>query len=394
MLARSQVFRGTESLDLNCWGQILSTLSPPTSPLGRGGRRCALTLCLGGVVVLTSMGCRSLRDRSANQKLVQARQLSLRGTDAIQRQRYQDAELLFSEALKQSTLDERAHWGYASTLWERGDKTKAIQHMEESLRLSGSNPEYAVKLGEMYLEVGDHLKARSTAESVLAANRNHSAAWALLGDTHTAEKRWATAMECYHHALLIQADYPKVQLALAEVYRNIGKPERSLAVLDRMVDLHDTARHDPVALLHRGLALSDLQRHEEASDALAKASERLPPQEVDKHLQIVRSASDRRAGFGSAHTRSDSRESRIQCGGAAVAVHARYVFRALERPCSTVAGAEYRIGFARHHSRAAGDDCLAIDEGSCLRIRATPSRTACRNARLLASSLDSPRTFG
>ncbi|XZE42963.1 tetratricopeptide repeat protein [Pirellulaceae bacterium SH467] len=237
---------------------------------------------------MASVGCRSLRDRSANQKLVQARQLSLRGTDAIQRERYQDAELLFSEALKQSTLDERAHWGYASTLWERGDKAKAIQHMEESLRLSGSNPEYAVKLGEMYLEVGDHLKARKTAESVLAANRNHAAAWALLGDTHTAEKRWATAMECYHHALLIQADYPKVQLALAEVYRNIGKPERALAVLDRMVDLHDTARHDPVALLHRGLALSDLQRHDEASDALAKASERLPPQEVDKHLQIVR----------------------------------------------------------------------------------------------------------
>lgn len=288
MLARTQVYRGTESLDLNCWGQILPTLSPPTSPFGRGGRRCALTFCLFGIVVMASVGCRSLRDRSANQKLVQARQLSLRGTDAIQRERYQDAELLFSEALKQSTLDERAHWGYASTLWERGDKAKAIQHMEESLRLSGSNPEYAVKLGEMYLEVGDHLKARKTAESVLAANRNHAAAWALLGDTHTAEKRWATAMECYHHALLIQADYPKVQLALAEVYRNIGKPERALAVLDRMVDLHDTARHDPVALLHRGLALSDLQRHDEASDALAKASERLPPQEVDKHLQIVR----------------------------------------------------------------------------------------------------------
>ncbi len=284
----TQVYCGTESPVLSLWFHWFSSWLSQSLVFRRGSFRCASAIGLSLAVTVVCSGCRSIRDRSANQKLVQARQLSLRGTDAIQRERYQDAELLFSEALKQSSLDERAHWGYASTLWERGDKTKAIQHMEESLRLSGSNPEYAVRLGEMYLEVGDYMKARTTAESVLAANRNHAAAWALLGDTHMSEKRWSTAMECYHHALLIQADYPKVQLALAEVYRNIGKPERALAVLDRMVDLHETARHDPVALLQRGLALSDLQRHNEASEALAKASERLPPQAVDRHLQIVR----------------------------------------------------------------------------------------------------------
>lgn len=227
------------------------------------------------------------RQRASNEELVQARQLSLRGADALQRSRDADAELLFSEALKHSPMDERAHWGYAATLWNRGDSQKAIEHMREALRLSGKNPEYAVRLGEMYLEVGDQKQARENAKSVLADNRNHAAAWALLGDTHAAEKDWAAAMECYQRSLLIQSDFPSVQLKLASIYRIIGKPERSLAVLDRMVDLHDSARVDPEALLTRGLALADLERNHEAAEVLAKASERLPVSRIDKQLQIV-----------------------------------------------------------------------------------------------------------
>ncbi len=246
-----------------------------------------LALCLTGF----SGGCRTLRDRGINQPLNHARQLSLRGTDAIERQRYQDAELLFSEALKHSELDDRAHWGYAATLWERGERHAAIEHMEEALRLSvrsaRSNPDYEIRLGEMYLEVGNYAKAREHAEAILATRRRHAGAWALLGHTHVAVKEWHIAMECYQHALLVQPDYPQVQLALAQVYRNVGKPQRALAVLDRMVDIRETAMHEPEALLNRGLALADLNRHDEAAEALVKASERLPIEKIDQHLQIV-----------------------------------------------------------------------------------------------------------
>lgn len=244
-----------------------------------------------GVLICLSAGCRAFRDRSSHKQLDQARQLSLRGADALQRKRDYDAELLFSEALKQSPADERAHWGYASTLWKRGDRTKAIEHMEEALRLSGSNssqnPEYAIRLGEMNLELGNYLEARENAKSVLAENRSNAAAWALLGESHAAERDWPPAVECFQRALLIQGDYPKVQLALADAYRVIGKPQRSLAVLDHMVDLDETARHDPNSLLTRGLAMAALNRNSEAAEILQMASERLPIDQVQKHLQIV-----------------------------------------------------------------------------------------------------------
>ena len=238
-------------------------------------------------LLLPNLGCRTLVQQKSNSQLVTARQLSLRGADALQRSRDQDAELLFSEALRNSSLDERAHWGYATTLWKRGDRQRAIEHMREALRLSGRNPEYAIRLGEMNLEMGDRVAAREAAKSVLAHHRNNAEAWALLGDTHESEKDWPAALECYNHALLIRSDYPRVQLTVAEIYRHTGRPQRSLAALDRMSDLRSTATNDPEVLLIRGMALADLNRKAEAADALAKASERMPADRVDKQIQLV-----------------------------------------------------------------------------------------------------------
>jgi len=234
-----------------------------------------------------NFGCRGFVQRKSNSQLVAARQLSLRGADALQRTRQQDAELLFSEALQKSPLDERAHWGYATTLWDRGDRTRAIEHMREALRLSGKNPEYAIRLGEMALEMGDRKTASESALSVLSANRGHADAWALLGDRHKSERDWANAEECYHRALLIKPDYPKVQLSIAEIYRYSGRPQRALAALDHMSDLRSTASTDPDVLLIRGQSLADLDRRDEAAEALAMAFDRMPSNRVDKRIQVV-----------------------------------------------------------------------------------------------------------
>ena len=123
---------------------------------------------------------------------------------------------------------------------------------------------------------------------VLSANRSHAEAWALLGDTHQSERDWPAALECYHRALLIRSDYPRVQLVVAEIYRHTGRPQRTLAALDRMADLHMSASTDPESLLIRGMALADLDRGTEAAAALAMASERMPSDRIDKQIQLVR----------------------------------------------------------------------------------------------------------
>ncbi len=205
----------------------------------------------------------------------------------MQRSRQQDAEMLFSEALRNSPLDERAHWGYATTLWQRGDRQRAIEHMREAVRLSGRNPEYVVQLGEMSLDVGDLKSAREYALGVLTVNHKNADAWALLGDTHQAERDLPAAEECYNRALLERSDFPRVQFSLAEINRQTGHPKSALALLDRMTDLHASASSDPDVLLSRGIALADLGMGIEAGEALALASERLPVDRVEKHIQLA-----------------------------------------------------------------------------------------------------------
>ena len=239
------------------------------------------------VVLTIHSGCRNFVQRKSNSQLVAARQLSLRGADALQRSRTHDAELLFSEALRNSPLDERAHWGYASTLWKRGDQQRAVEHMREAVRLSGRNPEFVVRLGEMNLEMGARKEAYQDAISVLSINRNHAEAWALVGDTHQAERDWPAAHEAYERALLIRSDFPRVQLARAEILRHTGRPQSALAALDRMTDLHTAASTDPEALLVRGMALADLNRNAEAAESLALASEKMPNSLIDKQIQLV-----------------------------------------------------------------------------------------------------------
>lgn len=254
----------------------------------RGSVRAWLAVWIS-VALLPALvpGCRALTSGQTNKPLVSARQLSLRGADALQRGRDQDAELLFSQSLALSPLDERAHWGYATTLWNRGDKERATFHMTEALRLSERNPEYAIRLGEMYLELGNYADAKNIALDVLSANRNHSQAWALLGDTHRAESDWDDARECYHRALLIRRDYPKVQLAIAELYRKTGRPQRALSTLDRMTDLNATIADNPEHMLLRGLAFADLNRPQEAASLLAECSEHLPPERWQQQLEVA-----------------------------------------------------------------------------------------------------------
>ena len=86
---------------------------------------------LGAVVSLAAIsGCACLHRDKVDANVVSARQLSLRGIDAMQRDQWNDAETLFAEALRKNPADERAHQHFAELLWRRGQQQVAIRHQE------------------------------------------------------------------------------------------------------------------------------------------------------------------------------------------------------------------------------------------------------------------------
>lgn len=238
------------------------------SPRTNGGT-LLLLLCLCS----TTVGCTCLRRKAHDARVVSARQMSLKGIDSLQRGQWDEAEAMFADALHQNPTDERAHHHYAEVMWKRGQCKAAIQHMEESVRLSGGDAALLVQLGEMYLDQGDVDAAWECSAEAVESNRHLAGAWALRGDVYRRQGKWDLALESYHHALSVQPHFPHVQLAAANVYREQNRPQRALATLDSLAAQY-RPQETPIELYYqKGLSYKALGRYQEAVSALTAATQ-------------------------------------------------------------------------------------------------------------------------
>ena len=252
------------------------------------------------LTLLLLSGCRALRCRKVSDESInEARQLSLQARDAEQKGRWEQAEEFYASAVARCPSDERARCGYADALWQRGARMDAVAHMEEGVRLSGDDPERVVQLGKMYLERGELHRAAVQAEKAISANRQLASAWALRGDVQRAEGSRTEALASYHRALCYQPQYPEVQLALADVHSQQGKPQRALATIQNLAE-HYPAGQIPCEISHRqGLELRTLGRYRESAECLAAAA-RQPNPSAELLYDLARSQSlaGDRAGAG------------------------------------------------------------------------------------------------
>lgn len=210
-----------------------------------------------------------------------ARSLSLRGAEALQQRKYEDAESLFVEALRRSPNDERAQWGYAEVLWQREQRDSAVEHMAQAAALSGSNPDLLVRLGQMHLERNDFTKAKEFADAALRSRRSDPTAWALKADVHRCVGQTEEAISCYQRAMVYRPDWPEVQVTVADLYRSTQRPQRALATLDRMADKRSETQVPPRAYLVRSQALADMGEREAAIMCLRSAAGRLAPDQSE-----------------------------------------------------------------------------------------------------------------
>jgi tetratricopeptide (TPR) repeat protein len=143
-------------------------------PVGRVAAVLVAAVCL-----CNALGCASLRKDTISEDVITARQMSLRGFDALQRGKHEEAEAWFANAIETNPVDDDAHVQYAELLWKRNLRDEAIKHLEQSVKLSGGDPALLVRLGEMYLAQGDADRAWQQAEKAIQSNRQLPCAWAL-----------------------------------------------------------------------------------------------------------------------------------------------------------------------------------------------------------------------
>ncbi len=206
--------------------------------------------------------------------------------------RWDIAETLFADALEVSKSNDRAHWGLAESFWQRGERNRAIEHMEQAVRLSAGDPRLVQRLGRMYLELGRLKEADQHSLWALQLQRDSGEVWALRGDCLRAAGHDDEALAAYHRALALQPDYPEVQLQAAEIYRAEQRYDRVLATLDRLQDgvgIEDApARVDML----QGIAMRQLGRTEEARRCFARAATK-DPTDPSPHLELASLALER-----------------------------------------------------------------------------------------------------
>jgi tetratricopeptide (TPR) repeat protein len=239
-------------------------------------------------------GCRAFRcQKVTDESIAAARQLSLQGLDAWQRGQWEKAQTLFASAVSKCPHDERAHYGYAQSLWQLGAHNEAIAQMEEAVRLSGHDPERLVQLGEMYCSRGDMDRARDAADRAIVANPQLAVAWALKGQVLHVQGRLDEALANYHRALSYQQALPGVQLAVADIYTRQNRPQRTLATLQALAATYPPNQVPPDLLVRESAALKALGRNQDAARTLAQAAGKRDPwatESISQHTAVAAAA--------------------------------------------------------------------------------------------------------
>lgn len=239
------------------------------------GRAAAVLVFVLGVLV--GGGCASLHRDKISDEVIMARQMSLRGFDSLEQGELKGAEAWFANAIETNPVDDVAHAQYAELLWRRDLREEAIIHLEQSVKLSGGDAKYIVRLGEMYLAEGDAPRAWQQAGKAIESNRQLACAWALRGDVRRYEGKLDDALAEYHRSLSFEGHCPHVQLALASIYREQNRPRRALSTLNALAEHYPPDELPQDILLEQGLALKALGRHENAATLLAQATQRGEP---------------------------------------------------------------------------------------------------------------------
>jgi Tfp pilus assembly protein PilF len=252
--------------------------------IGQGSLRALLIL----VIASLCSGCALCRTSRSEQDLVAVRQLALRGSEAMQRGDAVEAERCFEDAIARYPQDERCHALLAELRKKQGRSEESTAHLERAVRLSGDDPRLLVELGAGLLEQGQDDSALDCVRRALRQDASSADAWTLYARALRRKQNNSEAIVAFHRSLQIEPHQSRVALELAEVYLGEGRLERCLSTLDsRACSSAEAVAHGDADYL-RGLALARMDRHLDATSALADA-ERKGIRTPELYFQLAQS---------------------------------------------------------------------------------------------------------
>lgn len=236
-------------------------------------------LCASGFTLVALLACASgcstfSQAQASHERVVQARQLTQRGVQAMHRNDWENATKYLAEAKEYSPYDVQARMHYAETLWKTGQRKEAILEMEEILQLADDDPAIHTRLGRMCLDFGEPTQAHLAANRAIECDPKFADAWKLQGDLALLRNDLASAKQSFIRAANnVETMDRDVQIRLASTYRRLGQPSQSLACISQVHQTEFGQRLPAEVGIEQALAYRDLGRNLEAADCLAELAE-------------------------------------------------------------------------------------------------------------------------
>ncbi|MCH2121122.1 MAG: tetratricopeptide repeat protein [Pirellulaceae bacterium] len=231
---------------------------------------------VASVAVLLISGCSRFQRRSSVLDLDQARKLSFEGMRKSQNGDWEQAEESFRQAVEVCPEDERARALLAEALWESGKTTEALLEQRQAVEHSGGDPRQQVRLGEMLLANGDADQAMKQAEYAIDQSRQMADAWNLKGDALETQNKLGESLVCYQRSLSYDAQQEQVLEKVANLYEQLGRPQRALATWYSVEELYPEDAIPAKVLYREAMAMQRLDRDHRAVQLLVDARHRDP----------------------------------------------------------------------------------------------------------------------
>lgn len=235
-------------------------------------------VALVALLLCSTSGCMSMgKKKIVPDSLATCRELSHDGVTAMELGEWDRARAVLDEAVTTSPTDAEARRHLAEALWQTYSRTEAVGHMEAAVKIDPRHAPTVVRAGEMLLEIGDIDRAELRAEQAIALDATLAGGWALRGRVARQRGSSKRALADLQQALRYSPHQTDVLLQIAEVQYELGRPQRCLSTLHRLLDIYPPEQEPQQALWLEGLAYGAMERHQDAVASLTAASHRGQP---------------------------------------------------------------------------------------------------------------------
>jgi tetratricopeptide (TPR) repeat protein len=121
--------------------------------------------------------------------------------------------------------------GFAEILALQGKTEKAIQAYDRALKISGGDPQVQLARSRLLMKSGHFTDAINDIQTVIQADAEDPAAWALLAEAHDAADQLEDALEAINKAIEFAPRTGTFRLLQGRIYRKLGQLDQALKVL-------------------------------------------------------------------------------------------------------------------------------------------------------------------